>query len=244
MMKRRVRLTVCLLLAMALFSVPVLETEAEEKPYKQPIQVILSQLAQHSGTMEYTGTGVSFPSRDEAVDFIEYFYRNGYWGQEKVLLAVMNRSDEPDVHQIGILTSDAKKAIRQHWDVEAVLQAAALQIEEQDISSREKAELAYQWVYGQLEYDYELKNLDLYTSLMTGKSVCYGFASSFHILCGMLGLESEMVYGANHVWNRVKIDNEWQYVDITWNKNLGEHRFLFLKEEKWKKVHPLAQEAQ
>jgi hypothetical protein len=51
-----------------------------------------------------------------------------------------------------------------------------------------------------------------------------------------------MLYGSNHVWNRVKVDGHWRYVDITWDKNLEEHRWRLVSEDEWKSTHPLGKE--
>ena len=62
-------------------------------------------------------------------------------------------------------------------------------------------------------------------------AVCNGYAFLFHKICTLLNIENELVYGyvrrsindigyiptsKNHVWNAVKIDDEWIYVDATW----------------------------
>ena len=73
--------------------------------------------------------------------------------------------------------------------------------------------------------------LDLVSSTMnTGKTVCHGYAALMEYLYLKLGLESTIVFGnlradpaqigempnvTNHAWNVVKIDNIWQFVDVT-----------------------------
>ena len=73
--------------------------------------------------------------------------------------------------------------------------------------------------------------LDLVSSSMnTGKTVCHGYAALMEYLYLKLGLESTIVFGnlradpsqigempdvTNHAWNVVKIDNIWQFVDVT-----------------------------
>lgn len=73
--------------------------------------------------------------------------------------------------------------------------------------------------------------LDLVSSTMnTKKTVCHGYAALMEYLYLKLGLESTIVFGnlkadpsqigempdvTNHAWNVVKIDNNWQFVDVT-----------------------------
>ena len=63
------------------------------------------------------------------------------------------------------------------------------------------------------------------------EGVCTGYAFLFHKICTLLNIENELVYGyvrrslndigyvstsKNHVWNAVRIDDEWILVDTTW----------------------------
>ncbi len=63
-----------------------------------------------------------------------------------------------------------------------------------------------------------------YGALIEGKCVCMGYASAFKLLAEEAGLETIVVTGfleggISHAWNKVKIDNEWQIVDVTNNDN-------------------------
>lgn len=61
--------------------------------------------------------------------------------------------------------------------------------------------------------------------------VCKGYALLFHKVCTLLNIKNELIYGyarsalnkighvptnKNHVWNAVKINNEWVFIDTTW----------------------------
>lgn len=63
------------------------------------------------------------------------------------------------------------------------------------------------------------------------KANCYGFSLIFNEVCSLLNIESKLILGfakgnivdigknntvKNHTWNVVKINNEWQLIDITW----------------------------
>lgn len=63
-----------------------------------------------------------------------------------------------------------------------------------------------------------------YGALIDGKCVCAGYAAAFTLLAQEAGLESIVVTGyldgsLAHAWNKVKIDDEWQIVDVTNNDN-------------------------
>lgn len=61
-----------------------------------------------------------------------------------------------------------------------------------------------------------------YGALINGKCVCSGYAAAFKLLCDASGLESIVVTGIldgglSHAWNKIKLENEWQIVDVTNN---------------------------
>ncbi len=65
-------------------------------------------------------------------------------------------------------------------------------------------------------------SFNAYGALLNGKCVCAGYAAAFKLLATEAGLESIVVTGfldgdLAHAWNKVKIDGEWQIVDVTNN---------------------------
>lgn len=67
-------------------------------------------------------------------------------------------------------------------------------------------------------------SFNAYGALINGKCVCAGYAAAFRLLAEEAGLESIVVTGfldgsLAHAWNKVKIDGEWQIVDVTNNDN-------------------------
>lgn len=67
-----------------------------------------------------------------------------------------------------------------------------------------------------------------YGALMNGRCVCAGYAAAFKLLADAAGLQSVVVTGnlegtLPHAWNKVRIDGEWEILDVTNNDN----EFLF-----------------
>lgn len=61
-----------------------------------------------------------------------------------------------------------------------------------------------------------------YGALINGKAVCAGYAGAFKLLADAAGLECIVVTGMlegnlPHAWNKVKIDGEWEILDVTNN---------------------------
>lgn len=60
-----------------------------------------------------------------------------------------------------------------------------------------------------------------YGALVNQKAVCEGYTRAMQLMLSTVGMESLPIIGNGndglHMWNGVKIDNEWYYVDATWN---------------------------
>ena len=61
----------------------------------------------------------------------------------------------------------------------------------------------------------------IYGALVNGMAVCEGYSRAFKLLCQTVGIECILVTGdskgVGHMWNMVKLENEWYHVDVTWD---------------------------
>lgn len=107
----------------------------------------------------------------------------------------------------------------------------------------EKVMDIYNWITQNISYDAELMRSEklqkqIYTSeenvvrqvLEREMALCGGFAFLFKSLCSDVGIKAEAVNGftkdysgrlkerkvPNHTWNAVKLNGNWQLIDITW----------------------------
>lgn len=101
-------------------------------------------------------------------------------------------------------------------------------------SDAQKVREIHDWMVKNMAYDYENyvsgtipeRSYGLEGAVLYGKAVCQGYAEAFSYFMYVLGIESEMVTGTanngnglwiGHAWNKVKIDGNWYYVDVTWD---------------------------
>ena len=67
----------------------------------------------------------------------------------------------------------------------------------------------------------------IYGCLVEKKAVCSGYAAAFHLLTKKLGFESGRTRGEAdgelHEWNYIKLDNEYYFIDVTWDDPLVEN---------------------
>ncbi len=108
-----------------------------------------------------------------------------------------------------------------------------------DMTDFEKEMQIIQYLVENNVYDYQnyLENkipVDSYTSygaLVKKTSVCAGYADAFNVLCKAVNIESEIVSGkgngGSHAWNRIKLDNNWYNVDVTWEDPVPSNNYGF-----------------
>ena len=92
------------------------------------------------------------------------------------------------------------------------------------LSDIEKVAYVYKWLVNNTTYnEYSSFNQTIYSVLINRNSVCTGYAKTAQYLLGMIGIQSELVFGkfhadksdgGRHGWNIVKIDGDWYHVDF------------------------------
>ena len=97
----------------------------------------------------------------------------------------------------------------------------------------------------------EKSTRSLMGTLIKGKGVCVGYSLALAEVSKYIGLEVEKVGGeaylsdgrsGGHAWNRVKIDGQWYYADLTWDyKNLDKLEYCLKTEEEFNKEHALSE---
>lgn len=90
----------------------------------------------------------------------------------------------------------------------------------------------------------------VYGTLVENEGVCHGYTRAFQYLCYMVGINANIVFGNEHVWNTVNLDGAWYQVDVTWDDPIkadgssgdGNHKYFNLTSVQMYEVHPLYQE--
>lgn len=195
--------------------------------YERQGALVIEALGRGNSRVEQTGTEARFSSDEGAHSFGRYFNRYIYLGKEPVTLYSVREGEED--YAIFFSCDNPGLALGQHRQVQDKL--AGLAGAARDLGDREKAEFFYQWIYNHVSYDESLQNRTVYHAVMEGKSVCWGYVSAYLSLCRMAGLTCEPVYRGNHAWNRIWLDGQWIYCDITWDKCLGGSTWKFMTQE-------------
>lgn len=101
----------------------------------------------------------------------------------------------------------------------------------EDMSLYDKELAIHDYIVSNSEYD--TANLGIfhehsqnsdnpYGALINGKSICSGYAATFKMFMDMFKIPNIIVYAEDdkrddHAWNMVQLDDDWYYVDVTWD---------------------------
>ena len=95
----------------------------------------------------------------------------------------------------------------------------------------------HDYICQNFEYDESYESRDMYSMLKLSRGTCQGYAYLFLELARRVGILSDVVYSDSmrHIWNCVKIDGEWYYIDLTWDDGgafcVSHKKFLFSEGE-------------
>ncbi|MDR0942968.1 MAG: hypothetical protein LBM41_00355 [Ruminococcus sp.] len=117
---------------------------------------------------------------------------------------------------------------------------------DEDLNTRQKLVKAYDFVRKGTLYDLDYKYCHTaYGALVSGRSVCDGYAYAMQYICEELDIPCVIVAGdtddsdIGHAWNKVKIGKNWYVIDateanqVTELKNFSDKGFLFLADSEY-----------
>ncbi|MDE6844805.1 MAG: transglutaminase domain-containing protein [Lachnospiraceae bacterium] len=166
--------------------------------------------------------------------FMEAYYQN------PLILGVKGyRINRKQMEIYVSYDDDERTQARKQKEIQEKLEEVIGQIVTTDMSDEEIELAINQYLCDTITYDFDaLDNAEenyfmyvdesfndsftAYGALINGKCVCSGYAAAFKLLSETAGLESIVVTGIldgglSHAWNKIKLDDEWQIVDVTNN---------------------------
>lgn len=69
-------------------------------------------------------------------------------------------------------------------------------------------------------FAYNVNEYNIYNMIQNGQANCYGYTMMNYMILNKLGIEVRTTYGKMnlaHIWNAVRLDGQWYYVDVTWD---------------------------
>ena len=101
------------------------------------------------------------------------------------------------------------------------------------MTNEDKIKAIHDYIINNTKYDKDrsdnkvkLYNSDTaYGALIEHYAICGGYSDSMKLFLDKLGIENYKISSENHIWNLVKLNNEWFHLDLTWDDpvtNTGE----------------------
>lgn len=139
-------------------------------------------------------------------------------------------------------------APKQRWELTEIelLNLALSECVNQEMSDWDKAIAINNYLCGFVTYDYTYTVYSGYETLAYGTGVCQGYANAYKKMMEAVGIPTDYVRGyawngqewGRHGWNRVLIDGQYYYVDVTWNdSSYAPNRYLLISYEEISRNH-------
>lgn len=110
----------------------------------------------------------------------------------------------------------AVKAQADAWEAQANICA----------TEAEKVKLLHDLIIDKVEYNEEIYSplfeedrwytQSAYSVFCTDLTVCAGYSQAYAMMCNACGVDAVVVTSETHEWNKVRIDDSWYNVDLTW----------------------------
>lgn len=123
-----------------------------------------------------------------------------------------------------IYTKEQQEEINQVID-----QVIAAKIKD-TMTNEEKIKVIHDYIINETKYDKkradnkvkEFQSDTAYGALIEHKAICGGYSDAMKLFLERLGIENYKISSENHIWNLVRINNQWLHLDLTWDDPITE----------------------
>lgn len=155
------------------------------------------------------------------------------------------------------VTTDFMTTKEEEEYIDLELKNATNSIITANMSDYDKVKAINDYLTNKYEYDYDLLDkltkvnsgeitdsdlidevydrVNVYSALKTSKAVCQGYSMSAYKMMKYAGLECEIIEGTlkgeEHLWNKVKVNGIWYYIDITNNDTTKSNNYFLVSKE-------------
>ncbi len=136
----------------------------------------------------------------------------------------------------GTLSTEPTPKARHEYTEAELIQMCLAECVTANMTATQKAIAVNDYLCELLTYDYTYTHRSTFDALAYGVVVCQGYANAYKKLMDAAGVPTDFIGGqgwtgrewGSHGWNRVLIDGQYYYVDVTWNDSLGTNKYLLM----------------
>ena len=194
--------------------------------YADLAQKLYSFLCDTSGQREITFK-TSFPTRQSEKDFLSKFnstvladYSSGIYAPTKSFAG--DKVTEVTYSVLNVREEDPERLLLTVFSQAGIVNG---------MSHKEAIIRLNNWICANAYYKYS-ENFDTYLIVKNGYGMCIHYAMLFEAACDYLDIPCDSVRGfangENHRWNRVYLNGQAYYIDVTWNDLTGSDDYLFM----------------
>ncbi len=124
----------------------------------------------------------------------------------------------------------------------------AQEITNDSMSAREKVKTVHDWIINNTTYDLSFADAsqNIEGLIYNHTAVCAGYSKTFDYFMEVLDIPCDYITGyakgESHAWNRVMLDGQWYYIDVTWDDPV--YRYNGVRKEVCRDTYFLISEAQ
>lgn len=224
-MKKRMKKMIAVAMTMATLGMAAIPACANEEQYPLkgtfPYTLMTKEIVDKRLAEGWVFTGDPYADVGTATPFtnnLEWSQVNTYKTHvmginfPKILITLAGLNPAPDPYSGSELTEE-EEAIKN--EVIKYLNS----YDWKNASEYEKAYYTAEYIASRSKYVADenggIQTNSTYAVLINGRSMCDGFAQTYHLLTRSVGLKSVFVSDYNHAWNYVMIDGQWYEMDIS-----------------------------
>lgn len=101
------------------------------------------------------------------------------------------------------------------------INAVIAELDLDEKSDYDKVKEIHDYIINRVTYDESLTKPSAYSAMVDKSTTCQGYSTLAYRMLTDVGIDTRIIKGhANstpHMWNIVKVDNEWYNIDLTWD---------------------------
>lgn len=125
----------------------------------------------------------------------------------------------------GVYEGRKAYALTDEANARLLIVDVAESITNENMSDEQKIYAVHNWMAQNITFDkqapsdYMYPSYDITGAMLNHKAVCIGYSYTFEYFMSVLDIYCEIVGSdsGNHGWNRVLLNGEWKYIDVTWD---------------------------